>query len=57
MIANETKVNYAPRRVRLPRRQNMSASFMKNAGGAHTPRTDLFAGAEMEAVSDPKLKD
>ena len=57
MIANETKFNSASRSARLPRRKSQSAPFMKNAGGAHIPHTDLFAGAEMEAVSDQKLKD
>jgi len=57
MIANETKINSAPRSARSPRRKSLSAHFMKNAGGAHIPHMDLFAGAEMEAVSDQKLKD
>jgi len=57
MIANDTKFNSAPRSVRPTRRKSLSAPFLKNAGGAHTLHTDLFAGAVMETAFDPKLKD
>lgn len=57
MIANDTKFNPAPWSVRQTCRKILPALFLKNARGAHTPHTDLFAGAVMEAVSDQKLKD
>jgi len=57
MIANYTKFNLAPRSVRPTCRKILYAQFLKNAGGAHTLHTDLFAGEEMEAASGPKLKD
>ena len=57
MIANDTEFNPVPRSIRPTCRKILPALFLKNAEGAHTPRTDLFAGAEMEAVSDQKLKD
>ena len=57
VIMNNTKFSSVPRSVRpIPRKRRCAAS-LKNAGGAHTPHTDLFAGAMMEAVSDQKLKD
>jgi len=57
MIVNDTKFSSAPRSVRPTRRKSLFAPFLKNAEGAHTPHTDLFAGAVMGAVSGPKLKD
>jgi len=57
MIANDTKFNPAPRSVRPTCRKILSVPYLKNAEGVHTQHTDLFAGAEMEAVSDQKLKD
>ena len=57
MILNYTKFNSAPRRVRQIRRKSLYAPFLKNVRDAPTPRTDLFAGAEMEAVFALKLKD
>ena len=57
MIANDTEFNPVPRSVRPIPRKSRCAASLKNAGGAHTPHTDLFAGAMMEAVSDQKLKD
>jgi hypothetical protein len=35
---NDTKLNSAPRSVRPTRRKSLSAPFLKNAGGAHTPQ-------------------
>jgi len=57
MIANYTKFNPAPRSVRPTWGKSLYAPFLKNAGGAHTLHTDLFAGEEMGAASGPKLKD
>ena len=57
MIANDTKFNPVPRSVRPTCRKILPALFLKNAEGAHTLDTDLFAGAVMEAASGPKLKD
>ena len=57
MIMNNTKFSSVPQSVRPIPRKSRCAAFLKNAGGAHTPHTDLFAGAMMEAVSDQKLKD
>ena len=57
MIENYTKFNPAPRSVRPTCRKILYALFLKNAGGAHTPHTDLFAGEEMGAASGPKLKE
>ena len=57
MILNDTKINSAPRSVRQTRRKSQCAASLKNAVGAHTPHTDLFAGAVMVAASGPKLKD
>lgn len=57
MIANDTEFNPVPWSVRPTCLKILPALFLKNAGGAHTPHTDLFAGAMMEAVSDQKLKD
>jgi len=57
MIENYTKFNPAPRSVRPTWWKSLYAPFLKNAGGAHTLHTDLFAGEEMGAASGPKLKD
>ena len=57
MIVNDTKFNPACQSVRPTRRKILSVPFLKNAGDAHTPHTDLFAGAVMGAASGPKLKD
>jgi len=57
MIENYTKFNPAPRSVRPTCRKSLYAPFLKNAGGAHTLHTDLFAGEEMGAASGLKLKD
>ena len=57
MIANDTEFNPVPRSIRPTCRKILPALFLKNAGGAHTPHTDLFAGAVMVAASGPKLKD
>ena len=57
MIMNNTKFSSVLQSVRpIPQKRRCAAS-LKNAGGAHTPHMDLFAGAVMEAVSGPKLKD
>ena len=57
MIMNNTKFSSVPRSVRPIPRKSRCAASLKNAGGAHTPHTDLFAGAVMGAASGPKLKD
>ena len=56
MIANDTEFNPVPRSIRPTCRKILPALFLKNAEDATTPRTDLFAGAEMEAVFALKLK-
>ena len=54
---NNTKFSSVPQSVRpIPRKRRCAAS-LKNAGGAHTLHTDLFAGEEMGAASGPKLKE
>ena len=57
MILNDTKFSSVPRSVRQTRRKSLYAPFLKNARGAHTLHTDLFAGEVMVAASGPKLKD
>ena len=57
MIMNNTKFSSVPRSVRPIPRKSQCAASLKNAVGAHTLHTDLFAGEEMGAASGPKLKD